>query len=198
MVKRFATITAVAAILTAASGASADQTFKARMSEEQEVPTPIGQGTSGKFEIQFNRDFTEGEYKLVINSGARILAGPPALRSGRRGRAGHHLPRGHRTGGRQPSPRRIRRRRPVDHQCHGDRRQHQRQHLVRQHARRGYRGERGAAARSTSTPTRWPSPAAWRADSSRATRDPIGVPGGGRRGPLRDFTTAALPGRLLR
>ena len=93
MVKRFATITAVAAILTAASGASADQTFKARMSEEQEVPTPIGQGTTGKFEIQFNRDFTEGEYKLVINSGTRIHAGPSALRSGRRGRAGHHLPR---------------------------------------------------------------------------------------------------------
>ena len=72
MIKRFATITAVAAVLTAASGASADQTFKAKMSEEQEVPTPAGQGTSGKFEIQFNRDFTEGEYKLVINSGTRI------------------------------------------------------------------------------------------------------------------------------
>ena len=35
-------------------------------------PPCTDQGTSGKFEIQFNRDFTEGEYKLVINSGVRV------------------------------------------------------------------------------------------------------------------------------
>lgn len=42
------------------------------MSEDQEVFPVTDQGTSGKFEIQFNRDFTEGEYKLVINSGVRV------------------------------------------------------------------------------------------------------------------------------
>jgi hypothetical protein len=72
MISRFIAISTAAAILSTAPIAGADQTFKARMSGDQEVPPVTDQGTSGKFEIQFNRDFTEGEYKLVINSGVRV------------------------------------------------------------------------------------------------------------------------------
>ena len=73
MITRLIAIGSVAAmVFSTASIAGADQTFKARMSGDQEVPPVTDQGTSGKFEIQFNRDYTEGEYKLVINSGVRV------------------------------------------------------------------------------------------------------------------------------
>ena len=73
MITRLIAIGSIAAmVFSAASIADADQTFKARMSGDQEVPPVTDQGTSGKFEIQFDREYTEGEYKLVINSGVRI------------------------------------------------------------------------------------------------------------------------------
>jgi len=72
MISRFIAITTAAAILSIAPIAGAE-TFKARMSGDQEAPIPVtDQGTTGKFEIQFNRDLTEGEYKLVVNGGIKV------------------------------------------------------------------------------------------------------------------------------
>jgi hypothetical protein len=71
MIGRLIAIGTAALILTSTPFALADETFKARLSGDQEVP-PNNDGTTGKFEIQFNRDFTEGEYKLRVNSGIRV------------------------------------------------------------------------------------------------------------------------------
>jgi hypothetical protein len=72
MITRIVAIGSLAALLAAASTATADDTFKTRLSGEQEVPPVTDQGTTGKFEIQFNRDFTEGDYTLRVNSGVRV------------------------------------------------------------------------------------------------------------------------------
>jgi hypothetical protein len=72
MITRIVAIGSLAALLAAASTATADDTFKARLSGDQEVPPVTDQGTTGKFEIQFNRDFTEGEYTLRVDSGVRV------------------------------------------------------------------------------------------------------------------------------
>jgi hypothetical protein len=74
MITRIAAIGSLAALLAAASTstATADDTFKARLSGDQEVPAVTDQGTTGKFEIQFNRDFTEGDYTLRVDSGVRV------------------------------------------------------------------------------------------------------------------------------
>ena len=72
MISRLTVIGSMAALLAAAVPATADETFKARLSGEQEVPPVTDQGTSGKFEIQFNRDFTEGEFTLRVDAGLRI------------------------------------------------------------------------------------------------------------------------------
>lgn len=71
MISRIA-IAATAALLSVATAATAGETLKARLSGENEVPPVIDQGTTGKFEIQFNRDLTAGEYTLRINSGVRV------------------------------------------------------------------------------------------------------------------------------
>jgi hypothetical protein len=72
MISRLAVIGSMAALLAAAVPVTADETFKARLSGEEEVPPVIDQGTTGKFEIQFNRDFTQGEFTLRVDSGLRI------------------------------------------------------------------------------------------------------------------------------
>lgn len=72
MITRIVAIGSLAALLAAASTATADDTFKARLSGDQEVPPVTDQGTTGKFEIQFNRDFTEGDYTLRVDSGVRV------------------------------------------------------------------------------------------------------------------------------
>lgn len=72
MITRIVAIGSLAALLAAASTATADDTFKTRLSGEQEVPPVTDQGTTGKFEIQFNRGFTEGDYTLRVNSGVRV------------------------------------------------------------------------------------------------------------------------------
>jgi hypothetical protein len=72
MIERLIAIGTAALILTSASVASA-ASFKARLTTEQEVPpVVVDEGTSGKFEIEFNRNFTEGEYKLQVKSGVRV------------------------------------------------------------------------------------------------------------------------------
>jgi hypothetical protein len=72
MISRIVAIGSLAALLAAASPATADDTFKALLSGDQEVPPVTDQGTTGKFEIQFNRDFTEGDYTLRVDSGVRV------------------------------------------------------------------------------------------------------------------------------
>ena len=72
MITRIVAIGSLAAFLAAASIATADDTFKTRLSGDQEVPPVTDQGTTGKFEIQFNRDFTEGDYTLSVSSGVRV------------------------------------------------------------------------------------------------------------------------------
>jgi hypothetical protein len=72
MVARMIAIGTAALILTSAAVASAGDTFKAELTGDQEVPAVTDQGTTGKFVIQFNRDFSAGEYKLVVNKGERV------------------------------------------------------------------------------------------------------------------------------
>ena len=72
MITRIVVIGTLAAFLGAAATATADETFKARLSGDQEVPAVIDQGTTGKFEIQFNRDFTEGEFTLRVDAGVQV------------------------------------------------------------------------------------------------------------------------------
>lgn len=72
MITRILVIATLAAFLGAAATATADETFKARLSGDQEVPTVTDQGTTGKFEIQFNRDFTEGEFTLRVEAGVQV------------------------------------------------------------------------------------------------------------------------------
>ena len=72
MIARLIAIGTAALILTSASVAIAGDTFKAELTGDQEVPAVTDQGTTGKFVIQFNRDFSKGEYKLVVNKGLRV------------------------------------------------------------------------------------------------------------------------------
>ena len=72
MIARLIAIGTAALILTSASVARAGDTFKAELTGDQEVPAVIDQGTTGKFVIQFNRDSSAGEYKLVVNKGVRV------------------------------------------------------------------------------------------------------------------------------
>jgi hypothetical protein len=72
MSTRIAAIATLAAFLGAAATVTADETFKARLTGAQEVPAVTDQGTTGKFEIQFNRDLTAGEFTLSVDTGIRV------------------------------------------------------------------------------------------------------------------------------
>ena len=72
MIARPIAIGTAALILTSAPVARAGDTFKAELTGDQEVPAVTDQGTTGKFVIEFNRDFSAGEYKLVVNKGIRV------------------------------------------------------------------------------------------------------------------------------
>ena len=73
MITRSITFVTIA-LLACTSTAVADDTFKARLSPDQEVDpaTPITEDTTGKFEIEFNRTLTAGEYVLRVQRGERI------------------------------------------------------------------------------------------------------------------------------
>jgi hypothetical protein len=66
---------ALAALLLAAPAAWAGDknhdTFKARLSGEQEVP-PVVTDSTGRFKIEFNKDHTEAEMTLSVNDGEGI------------------------------------------------------------------------------------------------------------------------------
>jgi CHRD domain-containing protein len=69
----FAAPLTLAALLAAAPATRADDTFKARLSSDQEVATPaVETDTTGKFKIQFNKAHTEAEVTLAVNDGVRI------------------------------------------------------------------------------------------------------------------------------
>jgi len=73
MIPRLIAIGSAALILSFATVASAGDTFKAELLPENEVPPVTDQPTTGKFEIQFNRDVTSGEFKLVVNKGTQVI-----------------------------------------------------------------------------------------------------------------------------
>ena len=73
MIPRLIAIGSAALILSSASAARAGDTFKAELLPEHEVPPVTDQPTTGKFEIQFNRDVTSGEFKLVVNKGTQVI-----------------------------------------------------------------------------------------------------------------------------
>lgn len=69
MHKPFATLIFVLA--TAAPAAWADETFKAKLSGDQEVP-PVATDTTGKFKLQLDQTETQAEFTLSVSDGARI------------------------------------------------------------------------------------------------------------------------------
>lgn len=63
---------ALAFVLAAAAPAVwADETFKATLSGDQEVP-PVATDTTGKFKLQFNQTETQAEFTLSVSDGSRI------------------------------------------------------------------------------------------------------------------------------
>ena len=65
-------LTALMLVLVAvASAAWADETFKATLSGDQEVP-PVVTDTTGRFKLQLNQAETEAEITLTVNDGVRI------------------------------------------------------------------------------------------------------------------------------
>lgn len=58
-------------VLVAVAPAWADETFKATLSGDQEVP-PVVTDTTGKFKLELNEAETEAEVRLTVNDGVRI------------------------------------------------------------------------------------------------------------------------------
>ena len=61
----------VLVLVAVAPAAWADETFKATLSGDQEVP-PVVTDTTGKFKLQFNKAETEAEITLTVTDGVRI------------------------------------------------------------------------------------------------------------------------------
>jgi len=65
-------LAALVLVLVAVGPAAwADETFKAALSGDQEVP-PVVTDTTGKFKLQLNTAETEAEIRLTVNDGVRI------------------------------------------------------------------------------------------------------------------------------
>lgn len=65
------TALALMGLLLAAPSTWADESFKARLSNDQEVP-PTTADATGKFKIRFNKAHTEAEMTLTVKDGQRI------------------------------------------------------------------------------------------------------------------------------
>ncbi len=63
----------IAVALSASAPALANETFFADLSGDQEVPTAVASPTSGKFDIQFNKDYTEAEFTLRVEGGNQLF-----------------------------------------------------------------------------------------------------------------------------
>jgi len=62
----------VAVLATAVTSvAEAKDTFKAKLTGDQEVP-PVATDTAGRAKIQINKTQTEGEFTLTVNDGVRV------------------------------------------------------------------------------------------------------------------------------
>jgi hypothetical protein len=61
----------LAALLAAAPAAWAEETFKAQLIGDEEVP-PVATDASGKFKIQFDKTATTAEMTLAVSDGQRI------------------------------------------------------------------------------------------------------------------------------
>lgn len=72
MTKRLVALGALLTLLGSVGIARADETFKATLTGDQEVPPVTDQGTTGRFKIQFNKGLTTGEYTLRVDSGIRV------------------------------------------------------------------------------------------------------------------------------
>lgn len=62
----------LAIALSASAPALAKETFFADLSGDQEVPAVVS-STSGKFDIQFNKDYTEAEFTLRVDDGIQLF-----------------------------------------------------------------------------------------------------------------------------
>ena len=66
-----ATMMPLVAVLALTGTANADETFKATLAGDQEVP-PVVTDTTGRAKIQINKAETEGEFTLRVNDGVRV------------------------------------------------------------------------------------------------------------------------------
>lgn len=71
MIGRVITTGALLGLLATTGIAAADETFRARLTGDQEVP-PVITDTTGAFEVQLNKEQTAAEYTLRVNSGVRV------------------------------------------------------------------------------------------------------------------------------
>jgi len=72
MTKRSVIIGTLIAFLAVATVVGAgEETFRATLTGDQEVP-PVVTQTTGKLTIKFNKQETEGEYTLRVNDGVRV------------------------------------------------------------------------------------------------------------------------------
>ena len=72
MTKRSVIIGTLIAFLAVATVVGAgEETFRATLTGDQEVP-PVVTQTTGKLTIKFNEQETEGEYTLRVNDGVRV------------------------------------------------------------------------------------------------------------------------------
>lgn len=71
MIGRVVTIGVLSGLLLTAEAALADETFRAQLTGDQEVP-PVVTDTTGSFKVELNKDQTAAEYTLRINNGVRV------------------------------------------------------------------------------------------------------------------------------
>src|SRR5262249_41463897 len=71
MIERVVAIGVLSGFLLTTEAAFADETFRARLTGDQEVP-PVATDTTGSFKVELNKDQTAAEYTLRINNGVRV------------------------------------------------------------------------------------------------------------------------------
>jgi hypothetical protein len=72
MLTRCIKVSVLAIALAASAPALAKEAFFADLSGDQEVP-PVASPTTGKFQIQFSKDYTEAEFTLRVDDGNQLF-----------------------------------------------------------------------------------------------------------------------------
>jgi len=72
MPKLLTTLAVLIVAVTLAYTAEGAETFKARLTQGDEVPTPVATNASGSARIQINKAETEGEFTLSVSEGFRV------------------------------------------------------------------------------------------------------------------------------